>query len=1205
MNDIISIASGFQYSVNIGYDINNDDKLRNFIPTTFSLRLLEEIVQSTKEDSTDRARILIGAYGKGKSHIMLLILSILLKKDLSLMEKTLPKIKEDPKLYQLITNYYESQDKILPVVITGSNTSLTQAFLIALQKTLIDNDLLDVMPETNYKAAVSAIHKWKKDFPETYKQFQKLIDIPVEVFEDRIEHFDIEAYEKFEQVYPLLTSGSVFNPFLGFDVVELYESVAKSLKSRGYSGIYVVYDEFSKYLEANITQASVSDTKMLQDFAEKCARSGKLQMHIMLISHKEISNYIDKLPKQKVDGWRGVSDRFKHIHMNNGFAQTYEIISTVIQKNEPAWSDYCDVHRDDFDSLLKRYSKHPIFVGDETELNTAVIGCFPLQPVSTFILPRLSERVAQNERTLFTFLSAKGPSTLSDFLDKHDEENRFELITPDLIYDYFETSFQKEAYGGNIHSYYFLTEKILNELDAKDDLERKIIKTISLIYILELFEKLKPTIDEIVGIFSTEYRVDTIKKAIEDLEKKKFVIYIKRSNGYLRLKESSGVDVQQKIKDLVGIQTRKTSIKDTLNATNFDNYMYPSRYNDAHAMIRYFSFEFIDSAEIGNDINWEVKSEDIKADGIIYGIIPKNDEEIHDLIEEVQHSSAGYQRFIFVLPKHYFEIENVVREYQAVLTLREEAINDPVLFDEYEVIYEDLYEIIQNFINKYTHPEEFASYYIADGRILDIKRKAALTEQMSLICDHVFAQTPVINNESVNRNEITGVAENSRSKIINGLLRGSLEENLGLTGSGQDVSIMRSTLIRTGILIENDGTVMLNIHPADDRMNNMLSVIEQFILEAKKNGQISFSVLYDRLVLPTYHIGIRYGVIPIYLAAVMHDYLQQVIISNDAGRLPINADTLIQINAAPDDFTLEYLDWDPNKEEYVKRLADIFSDYIVDAEKEGNSYEYVSKAMHRWYMGLPKYAKECKKYPSGEAISKSSVGMVKLLKQNESAADLLFKSLPNGFGYSGQFSKELSDEISHAKIRYDSLLHELETYLIAYMKELFTSGHAHESLKKMTLTSVMKEWLEAQDGTIVEQLFSDGTDRFIKLVSEITNDEEMFICNAARLATGLRIEDWDARTIDLFKKNISMYKETAENYHNTHAINNFGATSSYQITFADTDGEGTTKRFDKVEISPRGKLLYNQITSALDSMGHAISEQEKRQILMDVLKKMC
>ena len=434
MNDMISVASGFQYSVNIGYDLNNDEKLKNFIPTQSALGLLEEILLSTNSSSTERSRVLIGAYGKGKSHIVLMILSMLMKRDLSLFEKTMPKISENPQLLQCVQNYYESNNKILPIVVSGSNTSLTQAFLLALQRTLSENNLLDVMPETNYKAAASVIERWEREFPETFEKFKLAIDEPISAFVDRLKNFDVNAYESFERIYPELTSGSIFNPFLGFDVVELYENAAVGLKAKGYTGVYVVYDEFSKYLEANIVDASISDTKMLQDFAEKCNRSGNLQMHLMLISHKEISNYIDKLPQQKVDGWRGVSERFKHIHLNNSFTQTYEIIASVIQKKQPAWEAFCAAHAGDFAALEHRYAKHPLFAGVEDDVHTAIYGCYPLQPVSTFILPRLSERVAQNERTLFTFLSAEGTSTLSAFLNSYEDED-FSLITPDQIYD--------------------------------------------------------------------------------------------------------------------------------------------------------------------------------------------------------------------------------------------------------------------------------------------------------------------------------------------------------------------------------------------------------------------------------------------------------------------------------------------------------------------------------------------------------------------------------------------------------------------------------------------------------------------------------------------------------------------------------------------------------------------------------------------------
>lgn len=85
MSNMISVASGFQYSVNIGYDLNNDDKLKNFIPTQSALTLLEDILLSTRITSTERARVLIGAYGKGKSHIILMILSMLMKKDMQIV----------------------------------------------------------------------------------------------------------------------------------------------------------------------------------------------------------------------------------------------------------------------------------------------------------------------------------------------------------------------------------------------------------------------------------------------------------------------------------------------------------------------------------------------------------------------------------------------------------------------------------------------------------------------------------------------------------------------------------------------------------------------------------------------------------------------------------------------------------------------------------------------------------------------------------------------------------------------------------------------------------------------------------------------------------------------------------------------------------------------------------------------------------------
>jgi len=250
LNKNIEVAKGFQTSVNIAYDINNTSKVSGFIPTLSSLDIIEDVLLSTAPTSTERARILIGAYGRGKSHIILVLLSLLFKKDKEAFSALLEKMKvSNPKLYDYTNEYLDSSRKLLPIVVGGSSASLTQSFLFALQQALNDQNLNELMPETHFKASINTIESWKNDYPETYEKFLSALNEPIEQFILSLKEYNVEAYEKFVELYPALTSGSSFNPFLGFDVVELYEKVVDKLSEVGYEGVYIVYDEFSKYLE--------------------------------------------------------------------------------------------------------------------------------------------------------------------------------------------------------------------------------------------------------------------------------------------------------------------------------------------------------------------------------------------------------------------------------------------------------------------------------------------------------------------------------------------------------------------------------------------------------------------------------------------------------------------------------------------------------------------------------------------------------------------------------------------------------------------------------------------------------------------------------------------------------------------------------------------------------------------------------------------
>lgn len=1199
---MIKVSSGFQSSVNIAFDLNNNGKLKQYIPTKSAMGLLSDILKSMMPEADNRARILIGAYGKGKSHIVLMILAVLMKKDIALFKKMIPIMeKEYPDVLQEVYSYYERDSmKALPVVVTGSSNSVSQALILALQHTLEENELEDCMPETTFKAATSVIERWKDEYPDTYKMLQERLEIPVDVFENNLKNYDTQAYALFEQLYPSLTSGSTFSPFIGLSVCDLYEEAVRGIKRHGYNSIYIIYDEFSKYLESHIAESAKDDTKVLQDLAEKCNRSGADGLHMMLISHKEITSYLNSdTAKKVVDGWRGVSERFLHVYLNNNFSQTYEVIASAIEKDTDKWKRFKKDNRQHFSQIKKMYMHAAAFSElDAKEMKQVIEGCYPLHPISTYILPRLSERVAQNERTLFTFISSTGKGTLTDFIKTHDTEHAFCSATPDIIYDYFQPLMKQEVYSGTLHKYYLLTQAILRNL-PESSLESRLIKSLSLIYILEQFENIIPTEETLYGIFQNEYEPDTVHNAINGLIERKYVIYQKRSNNYLRLKETSGIDIQKEIEKYVQKNSNRFTLKDVLNTSNFDTCLYPSRYNDEKEMTRYFLFRFIDSSEIDESIDLSAKARTYDGDGIVFAILTKDEDDRKKTDSILRKLSSGHQECLFVMNKHHRDIMQAAKDFQAVTVLKEDALieNDRLLYDDYDVVYEDLQEVVRTYIAGFTRPELNESYYYYNGTKTSLKRKAELTALLSEACYHLYPRTPVVNNEVINRNELTGTTKNSRNKILQGLSRDVLEPNLGLTGTGQEMSIMRSTLLRTGVLVSTEHGYVINRQLDDQNLTYTLSVIDDFIGIARSYGTVSFDVLYQELTSSEKGIGLRKGLIPIYLAAVLHEYKNDIVIKGEKGELHLSAESLIQIEASPGSFHLEYINWDAEKEAYIRLLGKELLPHI-----ENPTYAQCYQALKSWYLRLPKYSKELKKTQNGESIPKRTKRLIFEIKKGTSSYEAIFKGIPEAYGK--QAGAELATELISDKSIFDSALSSLKENTEKFVKSLFRGKQTDDIFELMSTGSVVRDWLEILNSSIYENIFNDGTNRTLLLMRDHA-DSSTFIEDLAKVITGLRMEDWNDATPNVFRKRLEDQKNTAESFVLTLKNSSSIGNEEYQLSYSVENGETVTKRFQRTEGTKWGKLLSNQINDDIRSMGHSITEAEIRQILVDILSSHC
>jgi hypothetical protein len=1206
INKFISVVEGFQYSVNIGYDLASDEKIRNFYPTSRAIELIEDVMLSTAPSSTDRARLIVGAYGKGKSHLMLVLLSLLHRKDESLFTSLLNKIMDTNRaLYEYVLDYLHSDKKLLPVVIQGNSINLNQSFLGAMRKALAAENLAPIMPDTYFKSVIEIIDTWKKDYPKTYVQFVEGIKEPVSGFMEQLRDYNQDCFERFIQLYPKLTSGSEFNPVEGLDVVELYENVVRKIKPKGYSGIFVVYDEFSKFLEGSIEKTSAMEIKLLQDFAEKCNRSRDNQLHIFLISHKHIINYVDQLPKQKTDAWRAVSERFKTVEVQNQSSQVYEVISQVVKHDIKGFEPFARRQMVRFDAMYSWIKSIPTFAElTDDELRNVVQACYPLHPITTFLLPRISEKVAQNERTIFTFLSANQHNTLWAFLK--NAQGEFPLLTPDYVFEYFESLFKQEGYQTEIYKTWRMAAATLEKIPESNLFEKQIVKTIALIYILGMFEKLPPTPKILIDIYKDIVpEMSMVVAALNSLQDKRF-LYLMKSKQYLRLMESSDVDIGRLISDTVAKRRTVFDVLSTLNQHIHDRYLYPTGYNDDHEITRYFDFEFVGLQTLLSVRDWDKKLTDRTSVGVVFAISLNQSEDMETVISIVQ--TIKHERVFFIVPRQLHDIEGTLRKFDAIEALLLQHADDTLLCEELTVYHNDLAEVVRSYIDAYIRPELRMSSYYHQGLEKVIYRKSQITQMLSAICNDVYSLTPIINNEVINKDVPTTVVINSRRKVLTGLLMNELKPDLGLEGYGQDVSIMRSTLKNTGILVssEDDERSSFQVNWLEPKIQNTIDTIKSFFLKTSNVGKRSFKDLYDILTRPEYHIGLKKGVIPIFVAVVLHTMKNHVVIVRGGREMEINARLLDSINAKPEEYEAFLEDWNEQKEAYIKGLEVIFAQSIRESEKNYNSFDYIVKSMQRWFIQLPKYAKEADRIYQSDGrhiiISNSTKQLRSGLKGSEiNAHEFLFVRLPKVFGCL-KLNHELLKQIEDSKNILDGAKRCLIEVLTHEVIQLFSR---HQS-PKATFRSVMMDWYDRLSSRIKNHIFASGEERIITLIRDMTNDHSWFIKSLARNLTGLRIDDWEDDTIEAFSVALKRFKDSVEQQNEARDLHKCGLSGgSYYLSLVDDMGNKVIRTFDKTPYSERAKLFYNEVTNNIEEYGEAVSKQELRQVLLDIVDVLC
>lgn len=1185
LSDYIGFNGDFRESVNLYLDLNKAEKIKSFIPTKSSIDILSQYLDSVVNNRI-QSTLLIGPYGKGKSHLLLLLMAILsMDRDdrdnqelIMELKKRIAQVDENAAL--MVGKAWE-KGRFLPVLISSSQGDLNQAFMVGLNESLKRTGLTDIAPDTYYSYALETIKRWKTDFPETFKSFESLV---AEENNDKkalmkgLEKCEPESLDLFKKIYPRLTSGSVFNPLIDSEVLPMYSKIADALvEDCGFSGIYIIFDEFSKYIESQDNTSAGSNMKILQDVCELANASKNAQVFITMVAHKSIKEYGHHLSAATINSFTGIEGRIREVFFTTSAKNNYELIQNAIIKKKEFNACSRIENLISKDRASKFFGLSPFkseFTFEDFE-RIVVQGCYPLTPVTAYLLLNVSEKVAQNERTLFTFISKEEQYSVANFV-KNVDENQEWIVGADLIYDYFKGLFKKDVTNRFVHNVWLQAEYALSHATSDD--QKSMLKALAIISIVNKPEEL-PADDSCLYLAANVKDPVTVIKELED----KNLIYKKTSTNNYVFKTRATSELKTEIKKRVALKAGKTNYSRVLSQVSETHFVLPKRYNHDFAMTRYFRYEYM-------DVQAFLDMQDISAiitggefcDGKIIALYSLDEQDysmqIRKHIEE-----ASCNRIGVVYQNGALKREDLFAEYEVIQEIKEDVAflskeENKVLITELDVVREDIEQELIRWIDaQYGELSERKVYYWVDGTCHETQE--ALGVVVDKLAFSAFPAAIRVNNELINKRSVsTAPIKKARKEIIDRLLLKE-DTSMYLSGTSSESTIYRALFVGTKIV---DGK-------PDQNEKGVLDCFSRF-LEGAINKRQSMSVLMDELTAPP--IGMREGIIPIFLSYAISQRSEDIVVYFGKREVELNGDIVLNMCESPSDYEIFISSDDAEKSAYIQNMIALFGVKVTENTTDTRINQIVT-TMQRWYRSLPQVTKNIKKSNPfwtnmrlGEGYSKFKEMMQSV---DANSYEILFVNISKAFK-----TTDLSETyklVSELKIALEGYYENFLERVVQVTAEVFGKK------ENQNLYHVLSDWYTKQSEVAKNGLHSSKITGLMSLLREnnIFDDKEL-IKKVAKLVTDIYVDSWNDTSIDAYACQLQEVKAEIEGL--GHESVSMGKS---ELRFVGKSGEVITKYYEPVD-EGTGSILRNILTDTLEDFSD-LSVNDKVAILLEMIEK--
>ncbi len=852
------------------------------------------------------------------------------------------------------------------------------------------------------------------------------------------------------------------------DVLGRVQKSLAAAQSKGFKGVLLVIDELGKNLEFAAQNPESDDIFLLQRLAEEAARSGSVPLVVIVMLHQGVAAYASGLDTTARKEWDKVAGRFEEIVYAQPLEQLVPLVAATLNVQV---------------NVLPRPVAEEARKAMQSAVRAGVYGTsaasgldhfgpkiFPFHPTVLPVLVRAMRKFGQNERSLFSFISAFEPMGLQQHI--RSTQPRLEPYRIYHLFEYVRQNLLPAINTSNSHIHWTFVDSLLAGTPLSSREEEQIFRTVALLTLLDSPD-IPPTPEFIHLALDDHGNHRAVSKAISEM-KERGLLYERGSTRALYLWPHTSVNLDEALARAQAA-TRSTADPIELLCKQLPaEQIVPRGHYFRSGTLRYAEVQFVPASGLRHLLDHQPVLNGKGPDLHLRVVLPATQPQVRDAERLIRERQQGLREGLFIAVAQ--PPTNSVAALSDLIAWQWVQANTPALAgDRYareevtrQVARAERYfrERLAGLDNLELPVGEPLVWYSVGIEPTRLKPGRELLQYLSGRCDHIYRKAPRVLNELINRRIPSAAAVAARTKLAEAMTTAPDKPLLGMDDSKRppEMALYLSILKKGGFHAEREGEYSFRYPSEQSDDCNLLPSMHRITELLQKPGIDAMVPVEDVFYgLSQAPYGVREGLQPFILAIYLAANHQRVALYEDGTFLPeVKGDLFLRLLKEPQAFHLQYCEIEGVRADVFSRLLRLLKISPRDAAKT-DLIDLVRPLTVFISREVPEYSRRT------NTLSATAMALRRALLDARDPMRLVFTTLPEACGLPPigndglQEPEELASRLKRAiheiQTAYPTLIHRLQTAIFAAFGVEETNQSARQTLngRASQLAAVLTE----------------------------------------------------------------------------------------------------------------------------------------------------